>query len=153
MERPLEYDEEHREINITRSSRHSTIQNQKIANQIDLLVGKEISELKENMQELTNLCERLKMKVIDNANEVQINREKLFLFMRGEKSNTSTQNNLIKSIKQGIKQAAHNTSKELNTSFFTKFHSPREDDKVIHARADTNKGLTNNIGVTSSFLN
>ena len=38
------------------------------------------------------------MKVIDNSNEVQINREKLFLFMRGEKSNIDTQNNLAKAI-------------------------------------------------------
>ena len=88
------------------------------------------------------------MKVIDNSNEVQINREKLFLFMRGEKSNIDTQNNLAKAIKQGIKQAVqHNTSKELNTSFFTKFHSPRDEAKSPHEKTSTNKALTNKIAV------
>ena len=49
MERPLDEEEEQveqKEVNVTRSSRHSTLQNQKIANQIDNLVGKEIEEIK-----------------------------------------------------------------------------------------------------------
>lgn len=87
MERPLdeaqeheeqeehEEDEEQKENVIIRLSKQSSIQNQKIADQIDILMGKEMEQLKKEMRQLTNLWERLKIKVIDNAKEVQINRE------------------------------------------------------------------------------
>lgn len=69
--------------------------------------------------------------------------------MRGGKSSIDTQNNLVKSIKQGIKQAVqHNTSKELNTSFFTKFHSPKDGYIFPHAKTIIDKSSTNNIAVS-----
>ena len=117
----------------TPTSKHSTIYRQKISDQIELTVGKEVAEIKRRITELFSMISKLKLNIDENSNEINITREKLFHFMRGEKSSIDTQNNLARSIKQGIKQfAKYSTSKNLNsTSFFSRFHSPRDEEKSL----------------------
>ena len=113
----------------TKSSKVVSWNTQKITDKIEHFVGDDLSRLKHQMNEIVRMIDSLKFQTLENSQEIEINRKKLFAFMRSEKSNLDTQDRLALSIQKGIKQAkdsARHTTKDLTNSFVSKIVSPRE---------------------------
>ena len=125
----------------TISSKHSSYYNKKVSNQIELLVSNDIKDIRKQLKDVFNMLNKFRVTLNQNSNDIQIAREKLYIFMRGEKSSLDSQNDLAKSIKQGIKQMGqHITLKELNKTFLSKFQSPKEGEKSL-LKMNTNRAL------------
>lgn len=138
-----DYDEQkdHEKRLKTLSSKNSSFYNKKITSQIEQLVSKDLKEMRSKIKEMSNMMNKFRTTLNQNSNEIQIAREKLFILIKGEKTNYHTQQSLVQSIKQGIKQIGqNNTSKELNSTFVSKFHTPREGEKSLH-KMNTNRAL------------
>ena len=112
---------------MTKSSKPSTWNTNKINRKIGDIIGCDMKEIHYQLIQLENKIDKIKFLTRENTREIEFNRHKIFTLIRTQKGDLSFNEAMSASIKKGIKQAkiSNLTQKEVG-SYFQRFQSPNK---------------------------
>lgn len=104
---------------LTKSSKPSTWDTNRINTKIGNIVGSYLKELQHKLVQLTNKVESLRFSSRENTREIDFNRHKIFTLIKTQKGNFGSKEKITESIKKGIKHAKKSPHNE--ESYFHRF--------------------------------